>query len=394
MRTMKENTNMRTKALERKFRTLAESILFESSVQDPGPTPGYVQYGMHDRPVTSNPMTTTPVPVDPLASQESLLNLPPIDDPDYFPTTVHDLSLALYAVAQSVPQNHVATLFRAVKRKVDEMKTKVTIAESKGGGYWGEDDEDDWDDLDDLEKGAAARYKASTDKSKQEDDFTYDDLAKQMGFSSASAARNIEIRTMTRLKYILDNISIDAYEALQDDAVESFALGMKDLGMIDASDVADLLSSPKSVKSLPSFKYYFNNAYVMPAYRELKEKASERVSDMLSSLGVDDQMRDFLLSTTINQIAGESKVNHDVILKKLLKGNPSDKFPAKPVDPAKAQAIHKKYVSMWPKFVAAAELDSQLVELARVLQNKKSKSVVAKDIKDALSKAGDDYGDE
>lgn len=369
----------------RRLRQLAEAVLFEVDEADVGPQPGYVNYGLHDRPVVSDPATEQPVSVDPLASPESLLNLPPVDDPEYAPTSVAELKLALYALAQDVPGNRVQALFRAVRKKVDELAVGTNLSEARGGGYFGDDDDDD--DLDDYERGAAVQFAPG------DEEMTYDELAQKMGFKSGSAARNIETRTMSKMKYILDNIKMHEYDALQNDAVESFALGMRDLGIIDENDVAELLASAESVKELPSFRYYFNNAYVMPAFKELTDAATERVSDMLEQLSVTPDMQEFLLPTVMNQLTGEAKVNHEAILRKLQRGNPSKKNPVDAMDPDLADEVFAEYKALFPSLVNIASLDGKLVELARVLQSKKSQSKIASEIKRALSQAGEDYGE-
>jgi len=370
----------------RRLRQLAEAVLFEVDEADAGPQPGYVNYGLHDRPAVSDPAIEQPITVDPLASSESLLNLPPVDDPEYSPTSVAELKLALYALAQDVPGDRVQALFRAVRKKVDELSIGVKLSEARGGGYFGDDDDEG--DLDDYEKGAAVQFVPG------DEEMTYDELAQKMGFKSGSAARNIEVRTMSKMKYILDNIKAHEYDALQDDAVESFALGMRDLGIIDENDVAELLSSAESVKELPSFRYYFNNAYVMPAFKELNDAATERVSDTLEQLSITPDMQEFLLPTVMNQITGEAKVNHNAILRKLQKGNPSKTNPVDAMDPVLADEVFAEYKALYPSLASAASLDGKLVELARVLQSKKSSSKIASEIKRALSQAGEDYGAE
>jgi hypothetical protein len=369
----------------RRLRQLAEAVLFEVDEADAGPQPGYVNYGLHDRPAVSDPAIEQPITVDPLASSESLLNLPPVDDPEYSPTSVAELKLALYALAQDVPGDRVQALFRAVRKKVDELSTGVKLSEARGGGYFGDDDEGD---LDDYEKGAAVQFVPG------DEEMSYDELAQKMGFKSGSAARNIEVRTMSKMKYILDNIKMQEYDILQDDAVESFALGMRDLGIIDENDVAELLSSAESVKELPSFRYYFNNAYVMPAYKELNDAAAERVSDSLDRLSITPDMKEFLLPTIMNQITGEAKVNHNAILRKLQMGNPSKTNPVDAMDPVLADEVFAEYKALYPSLASTASLDGKLVELARVLQSKKSSSKIASEIKRALSQAGEDYGAE
>lgn len=369
----------------KQLRKLAEAVLFEIDEADVGPQPGYVNYGLHDRPVASDPAVENPISVDPLASSESLLNLPPVDDPEYAPTSVAELKLALYALAQDVPGDRVQALFRAVRKKVDELSSGVKLSEARGSGYFGADDNDD---LDDYERGAAVQFAPG------EEEMSYDDLAQKMGFKSPSAARNIEVRTMTKMKYILDNIKLHDLDALQNDAVESFALGMRDLGIIDENDVAELLASSDTVKELPSFRYYFNNAYVMPAFNELNRAAEERVSDTLDQLAITPDMKEFLLPTIMNQITGKAKVNHDAVLRKLQKGNPSKTNPVDAMDSALADEVFAEYKVLYPSLAKTASLDTKLVELARVLQSKKSSTKTAKEIKQALSKAGQDYGDE
>ena len=378
---------MTTKS-RKQLQKLAEAVLFE--VRDLGPEPGYIQHGQHDQPIVSNPDEDNPILVDPTVSSESLLNLPPVDDPDYAPVSIADLKLALYALAQDVPGENVEAFFRAVRRKVEELSATIAISEAKGGGYFGADDneDDDWDQLDDLEKGAAARLEPGAD------DYKYEDIAQIMGFTSSSAPRNIELRATKRMEYILDKIPLHEYEGLMDEAVEAFTFGMRSLGMIDDQDVAVLLTEKDHVKSLPSFKYYFNNAYTIPAFKALETRAHEKVSDALDQLDITQPMKEFILLTILNQIAGDAKENPKIILRKLQRGNPSKTNPVDAIDPDLAQDIYAEYLRIYPSLKRSAHIGDELVDIARVIHSKKSSSKIAKEIKHALKSADSDYESE
>lgn len=362
-----------------KLQNLVESILFESD--EVGPEPGHVQYGLFDRPIESDPAVDTPISTDPLANTESLLNPPPVEDPEYVPTSISELSLALYALAKDVPSESISPFFLAVRKKVDELQGDLTISEARGGGYFGDDDDEEDDDLD-VELGAAAQYVGSDDPS---DEVTYDELADMLGYSAASGVRRVEQEAMSRMGYILKKLKPGDFDKLMDEAVEAFALGMQDLGIIDEEDVAALLAEKQAVKELPSFRYYFNAAFVMPAYAELERRAKQRVTDAMDRLDITEDMKEFLTPTIYNQLTGHAKKNTAALLKKLQRGNPSKKNPVPGLDPELAEEVYAELLSIMPSLEAAADFEDDLINLALEMHSKKSSSRISKEIKKALA---------
>jgi len=87
--------------------------------------PGYSRMGMFDRPGPSINTGKTVVPELPLnvmpqmATQLSV-EMPPIDDSDYYPNTKEDLALALQALAKRVPNDESRRIFNVIRKYIEK----------------------------------------------------------------------------------------------------------------------------------------------------------------------------------------------------------------------------------------------------------------------------------
>jgi len=330
------------------LRSLAEALLFETFGEEP--QPGYVNYGKFDRPLPEDPMSAGDLPVDPspVASVNTLLDLPPVEDDDYEPASSADLALAAYALTHDVPGEDVKGTYHALRELIKNRAGKVNEAAEDTMLRDLEDDEDDDDDLDDYELGAAVQFEPA------EEGMTLDDLAVVLGYGAASGARQYIGRILDRLKYFLGTMSKSDTDMLKQHAAEEYAIALEKADLIDDSDLADLLANLDVVMTLDGFRYFFNNAFVYPAYKQLEKNAATRIEDMVAKLGLPDKLHSSVLLTVVNQAMGLSEQKPKAILSKLERALPDEE----------ASEAYGEYMNMLPRIIAAAEISEGLAQLA------------------------------
>ena len=84
-----------------------------------------VAYGVFDRPGPDEPNVDVPT-FEPIVPQEQVstqlsLDRPPVDDPDYVPSNVKSLELALSTLASYVPDDEVHKFYLQVRDKVEKL---------------------------------------------------------------------------------------------------------------------------------------------------------------------------------------------------------------------------------------------------------------------------------
>lgn len=318
-----------------RLRRLAEAVLFETFGEEP--EPGHIQYGMHDRPIESDPAIEMPLTADPLASTESLLNLPPVDDPDYAPTSVSELKLAMFALAEEVPSEDVERLFRAVRRKVDELAAPVAMEEAviKGGGYFGDDDEEGFDDLDDLEKGASSRFEAADD----DEGMGLEAMASLMG-KSVSGVNQYVARILKKVKTMTEDPRLST---AIDMAASDYARYMGKW-LEDPSVEEELMSNPEDLRALDGFRYYVNATVIEPALVEMRREGLQSAVDKLAALNLPPEALKIVKRTVKNQLTGRSKPDVRAVKRALERTFPSG-----------ADKAYDKYLQMAGDIEAAAE---------------------------------------
>lgn len=322
----------------RNLRQLAEAVLFETFGEEP--QPGHIRYGMHDRPAESNPSTTMPLQPDPLASADSLLNLPPVDDPDYFPTSVSELKLAMYAISENVPPEDIEQLFRVVRDKVNELSADPKVANKmaeaivKGGGYFGEDDFEEFDELEDVEKGAAASFEAA-----DEEAISLEDMALVLD-KSVSGVNQYVARILKKVRTLSEDPRLGtAIEQAAADYARYMAKWLEDPAV-----ETDLMTNLDELRNLDGFRYYLNDVMLEPALAEMRREGLQKASKKLESLGLPPTALEIVTRTVKNQLTGRSKPDMRAIQKALVRTFPEG-----------ADKAYNDYLRMASDIEAAAE---------------------------------------
>ena len=348
-----------------------------------------VSYGIYDRPIESREdefdEKTVPseIPIEASSQMATQLSVdrPPIEDEEYLPASVDELSRAASAISKLVPVDKVESFYRSlhdllektmdeesevssepvevptevserknrakINRVISEMVSDDDVAELdayRGRSYdtGGVDYFGDYD----------AAPEGKTEKSSG--GYSLDDIADEMGYSGASGVRQEIQRLLGRLQYFVVNVDPSDLESLKDFAANEYIDIMQsgDFGLDDA-DIADLKSNVAAVKSLDTFRYFFVMNFVIPAYRQVVREATRRLNSEIDALGLPDDMK----QTVYNQASGLSK--EGTIAKKL-----ASKVKAEEITKEEALELVRKIESAMPGLKDSSEKTSDLVQIS------------------------------
>ena len=268
-----------------KFRSQVGSLLFEDS---------YVTHGTIDNiragHIGDTPEDSFDLPLDPAPQMATQLSqdTPPIDDPDYEPSSTQQLAAALSALAKDLPDrtDMIASTYKKFRDFVEDNKSVgIDVVDNGGntspeeivearkliktalvlqilneqsfGRNW--DDEDKLGDLDgptaddlaDIEAGldpTSSPVRADRPPKKKaepiKDESTLNDLAQEMGLST-SGIKRLEAEALKKLRLLMVHFPGDIDE-VKDMAMGYFAKGLHELELIDAEEAADLMGSEEA----------------------------------------------------------------------------------------------------------------------------------------------------
>lgn len=394
---MREN-RARRQAQGRVTSRIANRILFEARYEDPQhEKPGMVRYGVADVPLgkgapapANEKATTIPnqTPIDPVADVQLVgfmqEQLPPVEDDSYVPGNVHELAWALYAMGLQVEPDAIETAYRTAR---DSFGPAVEVGQEEADGRVVVDEpveanepvteaaEPDYitdyvdDDPYDSEAAGFAPMDADAPVSLEV-------LADMFGYKHASGVRQYIERLLVKTKELLDGLAGGKLDALKDRAAEDFVLGLHDEGYIDDENLDTMLSSLDAVKDLDTYRFWLNNAFLMPAMAKLEKDRYARVAGELESLGVPEEVR----QTVWNQVAGNTPKSAELIQKRL-----QAKTQLSPEEIAK---MSDKIQSSMASLENAAKIRGNIVDTAlfgyEALSPAKRKSLLAKSMQDKL----------
>ena len=337
-----------------------------------------VAYGIYDRPGPTGKVAeeeeevTVPeeVPLAPSQHMSNQLSVqrPPIEDEEYVPASVEELTRAAAAIAQLTPNESIEFFYRQLHKLLDDatdrastMKTseeEVAVKESKvrgqiskmlreAGPYYTDDDLKDYEEF--RGGGYGVTEPDYEDQKESPQEMGLDDLAKEFGYSGAPGVRQELERLTNRLTYFSGKVKKDDLNALIDYAVGEFidSLEEADLGL-DSDDINDLRKAPKMVQDLDSFRFFFVSAFIMPSYSKVVKSATKSVKSAISQMGVPKEIH----QTIFNQVTGASSKKPQLIKSKLAKL--ADKGVIKPED---VESIASKVESERAKLIATANSD-------------------------------------
>jgi hypothetical protein len=213
------------------------------------------------------------------------------------------------------------------------------------------------------------------------DGMSLDDLAAEFGYSGAPGIRQEIDRLTDRLKYFATNVKKQDLEALLTYSVGEYIDALAGADLIDDQDAEDLRSSPKSVRELDSFRYFFVSAMVLPAYRQVVRTATKNVKKEIEDLGVPKTLH----QTVFNQITGATSSKPEVIKKKLEKLVASEDL-----TPEEAKAMANKIRSARQVLLAASNYSDDLVQISLDKWQSLGKSAKQKTVKQAMEKTLDE----
>ncbi len=368
-----------------------------------------IAYGIYDRPgptgsvadIDDNDESTVPegqpiVPGNQMANQLSVQR-PPIEDEEFAPSGVEELSRAASAISKLVPVDQVEFYYKQLHKLLDDATDRSNS--------------DKKDEQDDLEKGhvkEAVSIKIQNvlkemlsddeqrefeefrtgqkidyfgdyqpEKEDKSDGMSLEDMAAKFGYSGVPGIRQ-EIKKITdRLKYFADKVKPEDLEALVQYATGEYVDTLAVSGHIDEEDAQDLRKAPPDwfVEELPSFGFFFVATMVLPAYREIVREATKTLRQSIEDLDIPKELH----QTVFNQITGAASRKPEVIVKKL-----TSLIKKGEIKPDDASSIARKIANARPALKASLKFSDDFIQRSLDKWQRTSKGARAKAIKQAL----------
>ena len=374
------------------------------------------------------PTVSPSVPLKPteLMSTQLTDERPPIEDDEYAPTSVSDLRKAASALAALVPPDHVEQFYRKLQKLIDETEIEDASDKTVRSQQVQSEIEDDEElevvmksesrirsvDMKRVSKaiGRLAKvikesgvgddrsrlrspYDPEYSRSKYYDEPEYEDfsdveeettqaapsedideqilkqLALEYGFGSdANAMRQALHRLFKLMNYLITKIGVSNIENMMGTVVPEFVNTAAEIGVIEPEDATDLMTNPRHVRELDSFRFYFNELY-RPVYQKLRSAAEKSARARIESLGIPKAIQD----TVFNQATGGAERKMSTIVRRL------DAAKVTPEQKKKALTlVNDNFVSIQKELanIPATLLDDVHSEVDRMGDNKKQKIVL------------------
>lgn len=229
-------------------------------------------------------------PSDQMATQLSTQR-PPVEDPEYIPSSAVELGKAAEVLSQLVPEGQIEFFYSALQSLVDEAEERAANVEVT--------------ELEPLEMGINEQAEG--------DLVGLEDLAKEFGYSAASGVRQDLERILKRLSYTVEGVRPEDLETLKLYATNEFIDAMLSGGYIDDNDAIEFQQNPSEVMMLDSFRFFLVSGLILPAYQKITRNARKRVEAQLDSLGIPKNAN----QTIINQVFGDTPKDTKKIQAKL-----------------------------------------------------------------------------
>lgn len=334
-------------------KTLLEDIAY--GIYDrPGPTGRVADEDLEDSDFEL-PSEVPVLPTPQMANQISV-DRPPIEDEDFVPGSMDELSRSASAISQLVPNESIEFFYRqlhkllddatdnAQQEKIDALETddiapvnvqkdnkeiqgeemkesilrnairsaiKQTLVESS----WDDDTDAYGNTYDDQSGYSIIEPEPSQEAPSQNNsgEISLEDLASEFGYSGPSGVRQ-EIEKLTnRMNYFATKVKKNDLDALLDYAVGEYTDVFEASDILDPEDIEDLRKAPMIVKKSDSFRYFFVSSFVLPAYREIIRDATKKVKQEIQDMGIPKELH----QTVFNQVTGAATIKPAAIKKKL-----------------------------------------------------------------------------
>jgi len=353
-----------------------------------------IAYGIHDRPGPDTPSIDLPdfepiVPREQVATQLSA-DRPPVDDPDYVPTSSRSFELAMSTLASYVPEENIEKLFKMFRKKVDKLVDDELMRSKYSGGEVMEtieqkvkkmlkenftdedlhqmqsDFDEEFEDKDAADASQAPPGEASLDK-----------IAQETGFSGPSGVKNFLYRLVSRLGRGVQGLG-DEVDALIEFAAGEYIDALRKADVLDDEDAEFMMKNKKDhVYSLPSFKFFIGTAFAGPALKALEREGKKKVEPYVNKLGVSKGTR----NTLMNQLLGVVPRNDALVNKRI-----DSDIKAGVLTAEEAEDVKKKLKSGFEAMKKVAMTGDNFVEVALERYSRLSRSK----LNDILKKAADD----
>lgn len=360
-------------------------------------------YGIYDRPGPTaaadedfDPTVPDEVPLKPtemMSTSQLATDRPPIEDEDYTPDNIAQLSKSAAAIAQLVPADQVGYFYKELHGILDSATEKQNAPDPKGQlgdqeseGESGEvespnpknkegekevkeetfrrmvrdillemfsdDDKREFDEYRGSGYSEIEPEPQQTRSSNQEGE-TLENLADQMGFSGAPGARQYIDKILKKTQYFTMKVKPEDMSKLRDFAVGEFIDAMGQTDLLDPEDIVELQQAPQAVNELDSFRFFFVAAFLMPAYQKVSREAKSRIKDQMKALKIPAKLE----QTVLNQVTGGAKRDRKGLLSKLDRLVAAGEVPADQRDEI-AQNLDQGFQDM----ITAGDLSDDLVQ--------------------------------
>jgi hypothetical protein len=407
------------------LREFVNTLLFEKEAVH-GNRKTDVPYGLYDRPLANEPGANaddfeSTLPDDlPVVAGEQMANQlttdrPPIEDDEFIPANPDELGRAADVIAKQVPADQIEKFYRALHRLLDqtvELHNEPDASVPKSEEAEGDETEtppiepqgkkkikeeglrqsirsvireisDDWREEEEYEEFRKGYEISGPDPELEEEPepvagpegMSLEDIASKTGHSGPSGARQEIERIVSRSGYMGEKMPAGDLETLRTIASGEFIDGLRAGDYIDDNDVVELQQAPQEVEALDSFRFFFTQAFVLPAYQEVLKASRKRVKDEITKMGLPKKMQ----QSVLNQAMGETPKNRSKLVKKLYSVAASQNLPPEQVESMKA-ALESGFGNL----VKLAEPSDNLLDVAQARWSGSSASKKQQVIQQAL----------
>ena len=378
------------------------------------------EYGIYPQPseVEKEELPTVedelPVAAGPQMSVQLSVQRPPIEDDEFIPGSIEELSRSASALAELVPSSQIEFFYKQLHKMLDHANDKAHKSEDEIDTMDSEDDAKPKpregfvkeesvnraikkfllemlsdEDVEEFEKyrTGGVDYFGSTDVPEDErgpgDAVSLEDLAAEFGYSGAPGIRQEIERITGRMEHFASKINKDDLDALRQFAAGEYVDVMSASDLLDPEDIDELQQAPSAVESLDSFRFFFVSAFVLPAYKEASREAGKNVKAEIANLGFPKELH----QTIFNQVAGKSKGGIAVLKRKV-----DNLVKKETITAEEAKDVISTVRSAMPALKKSAEISDDLVELSLSKWNGMSKKKRAELLTKSLEQTAEFQG--
>lgn len=322
-----------------------------------------IALGTFDRPGPVPDKGPAIVPTE-MVSTQLATPRPPIEDEDYVPNSIYELSVAASEVAKLIPVEQISKFYTKLKEMADDFveRQEITTIDEK--------------DMFESKKKILKMIKEALDD--MDDDFndeagpldqlgdtrmSYDDIVAKspeefVGVKPGrqyAAARTAEMIGRGKMMALISNLP--EVEKLKKVARDEYIDLFKEIAGEDASleDLSDLSSlSPDDLYEMSdSYKFFFKAAFILPAsnnfqkaYTKIDRDLSKDVQTKLRNLGIPRSA----IVTTAAQILGFSNRDPQKIKQKFVEASKLGE-----IKPAEVEMEYRKMMTKYPSLEGNAK---------------------------------------